>query len=139
MRISERFQFTVQSISDVGNVQGSNRGNHFGALLTNLLKAFDCNDHKLQIAKLYGYGNSSPALNIICSYLKNRNKINDCCSARSNIEYGVPQGSIWVHYFLILIWLTYFVNAKKMILQAMLTTQLPIHVPPTCRALSFLN
>ena len=37
------------------------------------------------------------ALNIISSYVKHRTqriKINDCFSARSNIEYGVRQGSI---------------------------------------------
>ena len=46
---------------------------------------------------LYEYGVSSSALNIISSYLKHRTqrtKINDCFSARPNIEYGVPQGSI---------------------------------------------
>ena len=38
------------------------------------------------------------ALNIISSYRKyrtQRTNINDCVSARSNIEYGVPQGSIF--------------------------------------------
>ena len=73
------------------------RGNQFGALLTDLSKAFDCIDHKLLIAKLYEYGVSSSALNIISSYLKhrtNRTKINDCFSARSNIGYSVPQDSI---------------------------------------------
>ena len=46
--------------------------------------------------KLY-YSVSSSALNIISSYLKHRSqrtKINDCFSARSNIEYGALQGSI---------------------------------------------
>ena len=73
------------------------RGNQFGALLTNLSKAFDCIDHKLLIAKLSEYGVLSSALNVISSYLKHRTqrtKINDCFSTRSNIEYGVPQGSI---------------------------------------------
>ena len=73
------------------------RGNQFGALLTDLSKAFDCIDHKLLIAKLSEYGVSSSALNIISSYLKHRTqrtKINDCFSTRSNIEYSVPQGSI---------------------------------------------
>ena len=73
------------------------RGNQFGALLTNLSKAFDYIDHKLLIAKLYEYYVSSSALNVISSYLKHRTqrtKINDCFSARLNIEYGVPQGSI---------------------------------------------
>ena len=73
------------------------RGNQFGALLTDLSKAFDCIDHKLLIAKLYEYGVSSSALNIISSYLRHRiqrTQINDCFSARSNIEYRFPQGSI---------------------------------------------
>ena len=73
------------------------RGNQFGALLTDLSKAFDCIDHKLLIAKLSEYGVSSSALNVISSYLKHRTqrtKINDCFSTRSNIEYGVPQGSV---------------------------------------------
>ena len=43
------------------------RGNQFWALLTELSKAFDCIDHKLLIAKLYEYGVSSSALNIISS------------------------------------------------------------------------
>ena len=61
------------------------------------MKAFDCIDHKLLIAKLSEYGVSSSALNVISSYLKHRTqrtKINDCFSTRSNIKYGVPQGSI---------------------------------------------
>ena len=73
------------------------RGNQFGALLINFSKAFDCIDHKLLTAKLYEYSVSSSALNIISSYLKHRTKqtkINDCFSTRSNIKYGVPQGSI---------------------------------------------
>ena len=73
------------------------RGNQFGALLTDLSKAFDYIDHKLLITKLYEYGVSSSALNVISSYLKRRTqrtKINDCFSARSSIEYGVPQSSI---------------------------------------------
>ena len=48
------------------------RGNQFGALLTNLSKAFDGIDYKLLIVKLYGYGVSMSTLNIISSYLKHR-------------------------------------------------------------------
>ena len=69
------------------------RGNQFRALLTDLLKAFDCIDHKLLTAKLSEYGVSSAALNVISSYLKNRTqqtKINDFFNTRSNTEYGVP-------------------------------------------------
>ena len=44
----------------------------FGALLTNLSKAFDCLPHDLIIAKLNACGFSFPALNLIQNYLANR-------------------------------------------------------------------
>ena len=71
-------------------------GNEFGALLTSLSKAFDCTEDKLLIAKLFCYGVSPSALNLIHSYLSNRTqriKINNNFSRRSSIE-GVPQGSV---------------------------------------------
>ena len=73
------------------------KGNEFDALLTDLSKAFDCIDHKLLIAKLFWYGVSPSSLNLIFSYLSNRTqrvKIKSSYSDTSNIEYGVPQGSI---------------------------------------------
>ena len=72
-------------------------GNEFGALLTDLSKAFDCIDHKLLIAKLFCYGVSPSALNLIHSYLSNRTqriKINNSFSRRSSIESGFPQASV---------------------------------------------
>ena len=42
----------------------------FQVLLINFLKFFDCIDHKILIVKLYGYGVSLSALNILSSYLK---------------------------------------------------------------------
>ena len=51
------------------------RGNQFGALLTYLSKAFDCIDHKALIAKLYEYGVSSSALNIISSYVQHKTQL----------------------------------------------------------------
>ena len=66
------------------------KGNEFGALLTDLSKAFDCIDHKLLIAKLCWYGVSSSSLNLIVSYFSNRTqrvKIKTSYSDRSNIEY----------------------------------------------------
>ena len=73
------------------------RGYEFGALLTDLSKAFDCINHPLLIAKLYNYGVSPLSINMIFSYLNNRThrtKINECFSERSRIEHSVPQGSI---------------------------------------------
>ena len=73
------------------------KGDEFGALLTDLSKAFDCIDHSLLIAKLHCYGLSSSSLNLISSYLLQRTqriKINNSYSEKTLIKYGVPQGSI---------------------------------------------
>ena len=68
-----------------------------GILLTDLSKAFNCINHELLIAKLYSYGFSLESLTFIQSYLTNRIqrvKINSSFSEYSNVESGVPQGSI---------------------------------------------
>ena len=44
------------------------RGKVFGALLTDLSKAFDCLNHDLLIAKLNAYSFSLPALRLIYDY-----------------------------------------------------------------------
>ena len=44
-------------------------GKVFGALLTDVYKAFDCLDPELLIAKLNAYGFSLPALRLIQDYL----------------------------------------------------------------------
>ena len=49
----ERFKETVDT------------GNKFGALLTDLLKAFECLDHSLLVAKLHWYGLSLPTSAIV--------------------------------------------------------------------------
>ena len=69
----------------------------YGALLTDLSKAFDCLPHELIIARLYAYGVDMPSLKLINSYLSKRRqriKINDVYSSWSEILSGVPQGSI---------------------------------------------
>ena len=74
------------------------KGKVFGALLTDLSKAFDCLSHELIIAKLNAYELSLSALKLIQSYLserKQRTKINQAYSSREEILFGVPQGSIF--------------------------------------------
>ena len=69
----------------------------FGALLTDLSKAFDCLDHKLLISKLNAYGFGLTALKLVHNYLTNRKqqtKINSSYSSLLEIIFGVPQGSI---------------------------------------------
>jgi len=69
----------------------------FGALLTDLSKAFDCLSHDLLIAKLNAYGFSYNALKLINSYLTNRKqrtRSGTVYSTWSEILSGVPQGSI---------------------------------------------
>ena len=69
------------------------RGNEFGALLTDLSKAFAYTNHLLLVAKLHNYGVPPLSINMIFSYLSNRThrtKINECFSERSRIEHGVP-------------------------------------------------
>ena len=73
------------------------KGKVFGALLTDLLKAFDCLDHELLTAKLNAYGFRLPALRLINDYLSNRKqrtKIENTYSTLLDIMFGVPQSSI---------------------------------------------
>ena len=55
------------------------KGKSFGALLTDLSKAFDCLPHELLLIKLHAYGFSIAALRLTHSYLTNikqRTKVN---------------------------------------------------------------
>ena len=73
------------------------KGKIFGALLTDLSKAFDCLPRDLIIAKLNAYGFSLSASKLIHNYLshrKQRTKINSSYSSWEEILFGVPQGSI---------------------------------------------
>ena len=72
-------------------------GKAFGALLTDLSKAFDCLDHELLIAKLNAYGFSLPALRLIHDYLshrKQKTRVNDSYSEWLAVMFGLRQGSI---------------------------------------------
>ena len=69
----------------------------FGAVLTNLSKAYDCICHDFLIAKLNAHELSLPALKLITNYLQNRSqktKIGSIYSEWEDIISGVPQDSI---------------------------------------------
>ena len=68
-----------------------------GAVLMNLLKAFDTINHELLIVKIDAYGFSKKSLELILDYLSNRLqhvKINSTFSSWSEITQVVPQGSV---------------------------------------------
>ena len=70
---------------------------NFGALLTDLSKAFDCLPHDLLFAKLNAYGFSLSALRLVQSCLSNRKqrtKVDSEFTLWEEILFGVPQGSI---------------------------------------------
>ena len=69
----------------------------FGALLADLLRAFECLSYDLQVAKLHSYGISVASLKLLTDYLTNkkqRTKAETSCSSWKKIKYGVPEGSI---------------------------------------------
>ena len=71
-------------------------GGAFGALLTDLSKAFYCLPHDLLIAKLHAYGVDIPSLKLLHSYLtkrKQRVKLNGTYNSWSKVLFGVLQGS----------------------------------------------
>ena len=75
----------------------ADNGGYYGAVLTDLSKAFDCLPHGLIIAKLHAYGFETTSLKYLNSYLterKQRVKLENSFSDWKDIEYGVPQGSI---------------------------------------------
>ena len=77
--------------------QSLDKGGHYGALLTDLSKAFDRLSNDLLIAKLHAHGFDIPALRLLHNYLTNRNqrvKIDSTFSSWEEILFGVPQGSI---------------------------------------------
>ena len=70
------------------------KGKYFGALLTDLSKAFDCISQEFVLAKLHVYGFSLRALRLIHSYLTNRKqrtRLNGNYSSWEEILFGVPR------------------------------------------------
>ena len=73
------------------------QGKFFGALLTDLSKAFDCLPHDLLAAKLSDYVFDNNSTRFLFDYLTNRKqrtKIGQVYSLWDEITAGVPQGSI---------------------------------------------
>ena len=68
-------------------------GGQAGALLTDLSKAFDCIDHQLLIAKLYGHGFDKYFLYFINSYLKGRKQ-------RTNINFTARLLRFFLVYYI---------------------------------------
>ena len=70
---------------------------YIAAILMDLSKAFDCLPHDLLLLKMEHYGLSSSAVDLVKSYLSNRNqcvKLGSFTSQFDTIFKGVPQGSI---------------------------------------------
>ena len=107
--------------------------NKFGALLTDLSKAFDRRNHTLFSDRLFAFGVSPLSLKLIYSYFSNRTqqiKINKNFSDRTDIEFGVPLSSV-LGPLLFNTDLIDLLNAKILMLQVMLMTQHHIHVKHT--------
>ena len=73
------------------------KGEYVCVLFMDLSKAFDTINQDLLLPKLRAYRFSNNALNLMCSYLKNRKQrtqINNNFSSEKKAIAGVPQGSI---------------------------------------------
>ena len=78
------------------------QGNAYGALVTDLPKAFDCFPHDLTVETLHEYGFAIELLKLINSYLTQRIqrvKMNGQFNSWLDIVVGVPQGSILGPFF----------------------------------------
>ena len=73
------------------------QGESFGAFLIDFSKAFDSLPHDILIDKLIVYGFDESSLQVMQSYLTNRQqrtKVNNRHSSWEKVLLGVPQGSI---------------------------------------------
>ena len=90
-----------------------------GAILTDLLKAYDCLNHNLLLAKMEAYGFDTGALKFIQNYLKGKmqwTKVNGSFNSRLELKSYVPQGSILgpLLFNLFLNDMFYFIKDTKM-------------------------
>ena len=78
-------------------VKSMNKNEVTIAVMIDYLKAFDTVDHSILIRKLGRLGFGKSIIQLIISYLSNRNQyvqVDDRKSQTKNIYFGVPQGSI---------------------------------------------
>ena len=83
------------------------KNQYVAAVLMDLSKAFD-----ILLDKLSAYGMSTDSVSLLESYLSNRKqqiKINGILSSWSDIQKGVPQGSILDLYFLMSLLMIFFI------------------------------
>ena len=100
----------------------------FGAVLTDLSKEFECICHDLLLAKPNVNGLSLPALKLITDYLQNgkqRTKIGSIYSYLNYIISGVPQASILGPLLFNILYVTFFLKMKIIILE--ITLMIPPH------------
>ena len=68
------------------------------AIFLDLAKAFDSVNHQILLRKLHCYGICGKALDLFKSYLSSRSQFvklpNDTKSSLTEVDFGVPQGSI---------------------------------------------
>ena len=62
---------------------------NFGALLTDLFKAFDCVSQEFLLAKLNAYGFSLQALRLVQSYQIENKELNNFVWGTSRINFGI--------------------------------------------------
>ena len=80
----------------IKRIEGQRR--RIGVFLTDSPEAFDCIDNNLLITKLSWYGVTHKSRKSIFSYLSYRTqqgvRLNNTYSRKSEVKYGVPQGSV---------------------------------------------
>ena len=98
MWVSKRLQRSALSNGYARKIQRIERQRRIiWVFFTELSKAFDCIDHNLLIAKLFWYEVTPISLKLFFSYLSNRTlgvRMDNSYRRKSEIKYGVPQGSV---------------------------------------------
>ena len=88
---------TEDALLDLTSYLIKNSNKFTSAISIDLKKAFDSINHELLLYKLNKYGFRGNVLNLLSSYLSNRKQYvsnNNNTSNISQINYGVPQGSV---------------------------------------------